>query len=74
MAGRKLNAQQRAAMFSMRNRRGTGVRDFPRLHISASEAELADLVSDGYLTVTTQGGHTVWVLTAKGRNWVDRNL
>jgi hypothetical protein len=74
--GNRLNAQARSAMFSMRERRHTGQRDFQRLGVRISDAELEDLVDAGYTTVTARGvsGNREWQLTAKGRNWVDRNL
>lgn len=76
MSGRKLNGQQRQAMFYIRHRRTTAMRDFKRQGLSVSEAELEDLVDDGYLTVVGRGSSSnrEWQLTAKGRNWVDRNL
>jgi hypothetical protein len=74
--GRKLNAQSREAMFTMRNRRTTGQRDFQRLGVSISEAELEDLVDAGYATVSGRGvsDRREWTLTHKGKNWVDNNL
>jgi hypothetical protein len=74
--GRKLNAQARSAMFFMRERRTAGLREFERLGVRISEAELEDLVDAGYMTVVgrASSGNREWTLTKKGREWVDRNL
>jgi hypothetical protein len=75
MAGRKLNAQQRNAMFTMRHRASADLRALGSSGVS--EAEMEDLVSDGYASIVNTGstsGHRSWRLTGKGRTWVDRNL
>jgi hypothetical protein len=72
--GRKLNAQQRNAMFTMRHRNWTDLRALGSSGVG--EAEMEDLVDAGYATVTGRGpsGNRAWRLTGKGNTWVDRNL
>lgn len=72
MAGRKLNGQQRNAMFTMRHRSSADLRALASSGVS--EAEMEDLASDGYVTVSMRGGHRSWSLTAKGNRWVDAQL
>lgn len=77
MAGRKLNAQQRNAMFTMRHRASADLRALGSSGVS--EAEMEDLVDDGYVKIVTtgaerRGGRRTWALTRKGNEWVDRNL
>lgn len=72
MAGRKLNGQQRNAMFMMRHRRASDLRALASSGVS--EAELEDLADDGYVTVSRRHEHRSWSLTAKGNRWVDAQL
>lgn len=75
MSGRKLNAQQRAAMFTLRHRNSGDLRALKDTGVG--EAEMEDLVNDGYVFIANTGsrsGRMAWGLTAKGRIWVDRNL
>jgi len=75
MSGRKLNAQQRNALYTLRHRDSGDLRALKDTDVS--EAEMEDLVSDGYASIANTGagsGRRSWRLTAKGRTWVDRNL
>ena len=75
MSGRKLNGQQRNAMFTMRHRSSADLRALKDTGVS--EAEMEDLVDDGYALIVSSGagrGRRSWALSAKGRNWVDKNL
>lgn len=75
MAGRKLNAQQRRAMFTMRHRASADLRALASSNVS--EAEMEDLVSEGYAKIVNTGsssGRRSWALTRKGNSWVDAQL
>ena len=75
MAGRKINGQQRNAMFTMRHRDSADLRALSSSGVS--EAEMEDLVSDGYVKVVNSGtvkGRRSWALTSKGDRWVDSRL
>jgi hypothetical protein len=75
MAGRKLNGQQQNAMFTMRHRASTDLRALGSSNVS--EAEMEDLVDDGYVKVVNTGadsGRRSWALTSKGNRWVDDRL
>lgn len=75
MSGRRLNGQQRNAMFTMRHRASADLRALASSGVS--EAEMEDLVSDGYAKVVNSGtvkGRRTWALTGKGNRWVDSNL
>ena len=75
MAGRKLNAQQQKAMFTMRHRASADLRALGSSGVS--EAEMEDLVADGYARVVNMGsdsGRRSWALTGKGNRWVDARL
>jgi predicted transcriptional regulator len=67
-------AKANVLMF-MRHRRSTAMRDL-RGQSNITEAEMEDLVDEGYLTVTTRGasGNRTWVITRKGQRWVDSQL
>jgi len=75
MAGRKLNGQQQNAMFTMRHRASTDLRALSSSGVS--EAEMEDLVDDGYAKIVNSGsgsGRRSWALTSKGNRWVDARL
>lgn len=71
MSGRRLNGQQQNAMFTMRHRHRTDLRALASSGVT--EAEMDDLVKDGYVEVSDRK-HLAWRLTTKGMNWVDRHL
>lgn len=75
MSGRKLNGQQQNAMFTMRHRVSVDLRALASSGVS--EAEMEDLVDDGYVKVVSTGtvkGRRTWALTGKGNRWVDSRL
>lgn len=75
MAGRRINGQQRNAMFTMRHRTSSDLRALASSGVS--EAEMEDLVADGYVSIVNTGsssGRRSWALTAKGNRWVDVRL
>ena len=75
MSGRRLNGQQRNAMFTMRHRASADLRALASSGVS--EAEMEDLVDDGYVQVVNTGrdkGHRSWRLTGKGNRWVDQQI
>lgn len=74
MAGRKLNGQQQNALFTMRHRASADLRALGSSGVS--EAEMEDLVSDGYAKVVNAGakGRRSWALTAQGNRWVDARI
>jgi ribosomal protein S19E (S16A) len=73
MAPRPLKPEERAALFMMRNRRNTDMRQLSSADISRSQ--LDDLVRRGWIRQTSQSGRMVsWGLTDKGRAWVDEQL
>jgi predicted transcriptional regulator len=73
MSGRKLNGQQRNAMFTMRHRAHADLRALSSSGVS--EAEMEDLVDDGYAVHGPMiGTRRSYKLTRKGNQWVDKNL
>ena len=66
MPGRRLNGQQQNAMFTMRHRASADLRALASSHVS--EAEMEDLVADGYVKIMNTGsggGRRSWALTAR---------
>lgn len=72
MSGRKLNGQQRNAMFTLSGRVSGDLRALASSGVT--EAEMEDLVDDGYVSITSVGHRRAWKLTRKGETWVNKNL
>ena len=73
MAGRGLSSSQSAALHTMRHR---GITDKRALAgTGVTDDGLADLVRRGYLARSTgQNYRAQWLITKKGRDWVDGKL
>lgn len=67
-----MNHEQRKALFTMRHRTRTDMRTLADTGVT--EAEVKNLIKNGYVQESFSNRHRYWSLTRKGETWVDRNL